>query len=66
MERQELRLLDSLVRHMDVVFKAMPCLPSDIYRPRAVNAWRLARKETARLRKILEETKDDDTEQNDR
>lgn len=59
MKKQEFRLLDSFVRHIDAVFKAMPCLPSDIYRPRTVNAWRLAKKELARLKKIMEEKKDD-------
>ena len=65
MKRQERKVICSFVSHVETVLKAIPCLPSDRYRPRAVNAWRIARKELARVRKILEETKDD-TEQNNR
>lgn len=63
MKKQELRVLRSFASHVETVINAMPCLPSDRYRPRTVNAWRLAKKELARVKKILEEKKDD-TEQN--
>lgn len=50
-------MLRSFASHVETVINAMPCLPSDRYRPRTVNAWRLAKKELARVKKILEEKK---------
>lgn len=39
------------------VMKAMPCLDGSRYSTRVVNAWRLAKKELARVTKIIENEK---------
>lgn len=59
MRKQELRVLRGFASHVDTVITAMPCLPSDRYKPKVVNAWRLAKKELARVKKILEEYNDE-------
>lgn len=59
MKKSELDTLRSFVRHMELVMKAMPCLDGSRHKPRIVDAWRLAKKELARVKKILENEKHD-------
>lgn len=46
--------MDSFLKHLDIVFKAIPNLDSSVYKPKVVNAYRLAKKE---LQKIINQSK---------
>ena len=54
MKKSELNTLRSFARHVGKVVEAMPCLDSSRHKPGVCNAWRLAKKELARVGKILE------------
>lgn len=54
MKKSELDTIRSFAAHVGRVMEAMPCLDSSRYGTRVVNAWRVAKKELARVRKILE------------
>lgn len=51
MESIKLKSTDmcSFLRHMDTVFKALPYLDSSAYSLKAVNAYRLAKKEFSKI-----------------
>ena len=57
MKKSELDTIRSFAAHVEKVMKAMPCLDGSRHKPRTVDAWRLAKKELARVRKILENAK---------
>ena len=57
MKKSELDTLRSFAAHVEKVMKAMPCLDGSRYSTRVVNAWRLAKKELARVTKIIENVK---------
>lgn len=54
MKKSELETLRSFVRHVEKVMKAMPCLDGSRYKPRTVDAWRLAKRELAKVKAIIE------------
>lgn len=45
----EVKLLKSLIKHLQTVQKELPYLNSGVYSPRACNAWQMARKEIKKL-----------------
>ena len=57
MKKSELDTIRSFAAHVGRVMEAMPCLDSSRYGTRIVNAWRVAKKELARVRKIIENEK---------
>ena len=57
MKKSELDTLRSFAAHVGKVMEAVPCLDSSAYGTRVVNAWRVAKKELARVRKIIENEK---------
>ena len=57
MKKSELDTIRSFAAHVGKVMEAMPCLDSSRYGTRVVNAWRVAKKELARVRKIIENEK---------
>ena len=57
MKKSELNTLRSFAAHVGRVMEAVPCLDSSRYGTRVVNAWRVAKKELARVRKIIENEK---------
>ena len=59
MKKSELDTIRSFAAHVEKVMKAMPCLDSSRYSTRVVNAWRLAKRELAKVRKIIENKKHD-------
>ena len=61
MKKSELDTIRSFAAHVGRVMEAVPCLDSSRYGTRVVNAWRLAKKELARVRKIIENEKNDET-----
>ena len=67
MKKSELETLRSFVRHIEKVMKAMPCLDGSRYKPRTVDAWRLAKRELVKMKAIIENVKtanDNEHEQN--
>ena len=61
MKKSELDTIRSFAAHVARVMEAVPCLDSSRYGTRVVNAWRVAKKELARVRKIIENEKNDET-----
>ena len=57
MKKSELDTIRSFAAHVGKVMEAIPCLDSSHYGTRVVNAWRVAKKELARVRKIIENEK---------
>ena len=57
MKKSELDTIRSFAAHVGRVMEAVPCLDSSRYGTRVVNAWRVAKKELARVRKIIENVK---------
>ena len=57
MKKSELDTLRSFVRHVEKVMKAMPCLDGSRYKPRTVDAWRLAKRELVKMKAIIENVK---------
>lgn len=57
MKKSELDTIRSFAAHVGKVMDAMPCLDSSRYGTRVVNAWRVAKKELVRVRKIIENEK---------
>lgn len=57
MKKSELDTIKSFAAHVGRVMEAVPCLDSSRYGTRVVNAWRVAKKELARVRKIIENEK---------
>lgn len=57
MKKSELDTIRSFAAHVGRVMEAVPCLDSSRYGTRVVNAWRVAKKEMARVRKIIENEK---------
>lgn len=57
MKKSELDTIRSFAAHVGKVMEAIPCLDSSRYGTRVVNAWRVAKKELARVRKIIENEK---------
>lgn len=57
MKKSELDILRSFAAHVEKVMKAMPCLDGSRHKPRIVDAWRLAKRELERVKKILENGK---------
>lgn len=57
MKKSELDTIRSFAAHVGRVMEAVPCLDSSRYGTRVVNAWRVAKKELARVRKIIENEK---------
>lgn len=65
MKKSELETLRSFVRHIEKVMEAMPCLDSSLHKPGVCNAWRLAKKELPRIRRIIDKLYENvDTENN--
>lgn len=59
MKKSELDTLRSFAAHVEKVMKAMPCLDGSRYSTRVVNAWRLAKKELPRIRRIIDKLYED-------
>lgn len=57
MKKSELDTLASFAAHVGKVMEAIPCLDSSRHGTRVVNAWRVAKKELARVRKNIENEK---------
>lgn len=65
MKKSELNTLRTFAAHVGKVMEAMPCLDSSRHKPGVCNAWRLAKKELARMRRIIDKLYEDvDTENN--
>ena len=57
MKKSDIATMARFAAHVGKVMEAMPCLDSSLHKPGVCNAWRLAKKELARVRKILENAK---------
>lgn len=57
MKKSDIATMASFAAHVGKVMEAIPCLDSSRYGTRVVNAWRVAKKELARVRKIIENEK---------
>lgn len=65
MKKSDITTMASFAAHVGKVMEAMPCLDSSRHKPGVCNAWRLAKKELARMRRIIDKLYEDvDTENN--
>lgn len=65
MKKSDIATMASFAGHVGKVMEAMPCLDSSRHKPGVCNAWRLAKKELARMRRIIDKLYEDvDTENN--
>lgn len=65
MKKSDIATMAGFAAHVGKVMEAMPCLDSSRHKPGVCNAWRLAKKELARMRRIIDKLYEDvDTENN--
>lgn len=65
MKKSEIATMASFAAHLGKVMEAMPCLDSSLHKPGVCNAWRLAKKELPRIRRIIDKLYENvDTENN--
>lgn len=65
MKKSDIATMASFAAHVGKVMEAMPYLDSSLHKPGVCNAWRLAKKELPRIRRIIDKFYEDvDTENN--
>ena len=65
MKKSDIATMASFAAHVGKVMEAMPYLDSSLHKPGVCNAWRLAKKELPRIRRIIDKLYENvDTENN--
>lgn len=65
MKKSDIETMARFLRHVGKVMDGMPCLDSSLHKPGVCNAWRLAKKELPRIRRIIDKLYENvDTENN--
>ena len=65
MKKSDIATMAIFSAHVGKVMEAMPCLDSSRHKPGVCNAWRLAKKELPRIRRIIDKLYENvDTENN--
>lgn len=59
MKKSDIATIASFAAHVGKVMEAMPYLDSSLHKPGVCNAWRLAKKDLARMRRIIDKLYED-------